>query len=72
VAKRLANPYTWDTVWRKIRNGGYTQMAGRGGTHRESTLFRAERLRLQISLASIGPGKQSGLVFSRNPNPSLT
>ena len=30
VAKRLADPYTPDTVWRKIRNGAYTQMEGRG------------------------------------------
>jgi ATP dependent DNA ligase domain len=29
VAKRLADPYTPDTVWRKVRNGGYTQMEGR-------------------------------------------
>jgi hypothetical protein len=29
VAKRLAEPYTSDTVWRKIRNGAYTQMQGR-------------------------------------------
>jgi bifunctional non-homologous end joining protein LigD len=29
VAKRLADPYTPDTVWRKIRNGAYTQMEGR-------------------------------------------
>jgi bifunctional non-homologous end joining protein LigD len=30
VAKRLADPYTPDTVWRKVRNGAYTQMPGRG------------------------------------------
>jgi hypothetical protein len=29
VAKRLADPYTPDTVWRKIRNPAYTQMEGR-------------------------------------------
>jgi bifunctional non-homologous end joining protein LigD len=29
VAKRLADPHTPDTVWRKIRNGAYTQMEGR-------------------------------------------
>jgi bifunctional non-homologous end joining protein LigD len=29
VAKRLADPYTPETVWRKIRNGAYTQMEGR-------------------------------------------
>jgi bifunctional non-homologous end joining protein LigD len=29
VAKRLADPYTPDTVWRKVRNGAYTQMDGR-------------------------------------------
>jgi hypothetical protein len=29
-AKRLADPYTPDTVWRKVRNGAYTQMSGRG------------------------------------------
>jgi ATP-dependent DNA ligase len=29
VAKRLADPYTPDTVWRKIRNGAYTQIEGR-------------------------------------------
>jgi ATP-dependent DNA ligase len=29
VAKRLADPYMPDTVWRKIRNGAYTQMNGR-------------------------------------------
>jgi ATP-dependent DNA ligase len=29
VAKQLADPYTPDTVWRKIRNGAYTQMEGR-------------------------------------------
>jgi bifunctional non-homologous end joining protein LigD len=29
VAKRLADTYTPDTVWRKIRNGAYTQMEGR-------------------------------------------
>jgi ATP-dependent DNA ligase len=30
VAKRLADAYTPDTMWRKIRNGEYTQMPGRG------------------------------------------
>ena len=30
VAKRLRGPYTSDVVWRKIRNGAYTQMEGRG------------------------------------------
>jgi ATP-dependent DNA ligase len=30
VAKRLADVYTPDTVWRKVRNGGYTQMERRG------------------------------------------
>jgi hypothetical protein len=30
VAKRLADPYTPETVWRKVRNGAYTQMEGRG------------------------------------------
>jgi bifunctional non-homologous end joining protein LigD len=29
VAKRLADPYTQDTVWRKIRNGAYNQIEGR-------------------------------------------
>ena len=29
VAKGLADPYTSDTVWRKIRNGAYTQIEGR-------------------------------------------
>jgi bifunctional non-homologous end joining protein LigD len=29
VAKRLADPYITDTVWRKIRNRAYTQMARR-------------------------------------------
>jgi hypothetical protein len=29
VAKRLVDPYTPDTVWRKVRNGAYTQMGGR-------------------------------------------
>ena len=29
VAKRLADPYAPDTLWRKIRNGAYTQMEGR-------------------------------------------
>jgi len=29
VAKRLADPYTPDTVWRKVRNGAYTQIEGR-------------------------------------------
>jgi bifunctional non-homologous end joining protein LigD len=29
VAKRLADPYAPDTVWRKVRNRAYTQMAGR-------------------------------------------
>jgi bifunctional non-homologous end joining protein LigD len=29
VAKRLADPYTPDTVWRKVRNGAYTQTEGR-------------------------------------------
>jgi len=29
VAKRLADPYTPDTVWRKVRNGAYTQMEDR-------------------------------------------
>ena len=28
VAKRLADLYTPDTVWRKVRNGAYTQMEG--------------------------------------------
>jgi hypothetical protein len=30
VAKRLRDPYTPDVEWRKIRNGAYTQMEGRG------------------------------------------
>ena len=30
VAKRLLDPYTPDTIWRKIRNGAYMQMEGRG------------------------------------------
>jgi bifunctional non-homologous end joining protein LigD len=30
VAKRLADPYTPDIVWRKVRNGAYTQIEGRG------------------------------------------
>jgi ATP-dependent DNA ligase len=30
VAKRLAEPYIPGTVWRKIRNGAYTQKEGRG------------------------------------------
>jgi bifunctional non-homologous end joining protein LigD len=30
VAKRLRDPYTPDVVWRKIKNGAYTQMEGRG------------------------------------------
>jgi bifunctional non-homologous end joining protein LigD len=30
VAKRLRDLYTPDVVWRKIRNGSYTQMKGRG------------------------------------------
>jgi ATP-dependent DNA ligase len=30
VGKRLRDPYTPDVVWRKIRNGAYTQMKGRG------------------------------------------
>jgi len=30
VAKRLVDRYTPDTVWRKVRNGAYTQMEGRG------------------------------------------
>jgi bifunctional non-homologous end joining protein LigD len=29
VAKRLADPYAPGTVWRKVRNGAYTQMEGR-------------------------------------------
>jgi ATP-dependent DNA ligase len=29
VAKRLADPYTPDTIWRKMRNRAYTQMEGR-------------------------------------------
>jgi ATP-dependent DNA ligase len=29
VAKRLVDPYTSDTVWRKIRNDAYTQKEGR-------------------------------------------
>jgi hypothetical protein len=29
VAKWVAGPYTPDTVWRKVRNGAYTQMEGR-------------------------------------------
>jgi hypothetical protein len=29
VAKRLADRYTPDTVWRKVRNGAYTPMEGR-------------------------------------------
>jgi ATP-dependent DNA ligase len=29
VAKRLRDAYTPDVVWRKIRNGAYTQMKGR-------------------------------------------
>jgi ATP-dependent DNA ligase len=29
VAKRLADAYQPDTVWRKVRNGEYTQMPGR-------------------------------------------
>jgi hypothetical protein len=29
VAKRVADPYMPDTVWRNIRNGAYTQMEGR-------------------------------------------
>ena len=29
IAKRLVDPYTPDTVWRKIRNRAYTQMEGR-------------------------------------------
>jgi ATP-dependent DNA ligase len=30
VAKRMADPYTPDTVLRKVRNGAYTQLEGRG------------------------------------------
>jgi ATP-dependent DNA ligase len=30
VAKRLRDPYAPDVEWRKIRNGAYTQMDGRG------------------------------------------
>lgn len=30
VAKRLVDPYAPDTVWRKVRNGGYTLTPGRG------------------------------------------
>jgi hypothetical protein len=30
VAKRLADPDTPDTVWRKMRNPAYTQAEGRG------------------------------------------
>jgi ATP-dependent DNA ligase len=30
VAKRAVDPYTPDTLWRKVRNGEYTQMPGRG------------------------------------------
>jgi bifunctional non-homologous end joining protein LigD len=29
VAKRMADPYAPDTVWRKVRNAAYTQMEGR-------------------------------------------
>jgi bifunctional non-homologous end joining protein LigD len=38
VAKRLADPYAPDAVWKKTRNGEYTQMPGRGDLfHRPST-----------------------------------
>ena len=40
VAKRLRDPYTPDTVWRKIRNGAYTQMEGRGVVLPEAVLTR--------------------------------
>ena len=30
VAKHLADPYTPETVWRKVRNRAYTQIEGRG------------------------------------------
>jgi ATP-dependent DNA ligase len=30
VGKRLLDPYAPGTEWRKIRNGAYTQMEGRG------------------------------------------
>ena len=30
VGKRLADPYSPDTVWRNVRNGEYTQTPGRG------------------------------------------
>ena len=29
VAKRLGDPYTPETVWRKVKNRAYTQMEGR-------------------------------------------
>jgi hypothetical protein len=30
IAKRLADPYAPDTVWRKVRKGSYTQMPAVG------------------------------------------
>lgn len=46
VAKRLADPYTPDTVWRKVRNGAYTQMEGRGDLFHLKEVSTARELRL--------------------------